>query len=66
MAAIRAISGAYLLSVGTYLHPSEANPNDAPQAFAEYAVDNLWTWTHLTQFLGVILMVGARLSFYLG
>jgi hypothetical protein len=57
--AISAISGAFLLAVGTYLHPSQADPNDATQAFAEYAADNLWTWTHLTQFFGVVCMVGA-------
>jgi len=57
--AISAISGAFFLATGTYLHPSQANPNDATQAFAEYAADILWTWTHLTQFLGVVLMVGA-------
>ena len=26
-----AMSGAVLLSVGTYLHPSQADPNDAPR-----------------------------------
>jgi hypothetical protein len=56
--AIAAMSGAFFLAVGTYLHPSEANPYDATQAFAEYAADNLWVWTHLTQFLGVVLIVG--------
>ena len=30
--AIGAISGALLLAVATYLHPSKADPNDAPEA----------------------------------
>ncbi len=57
--AIGAMSGAVLLVVGTYLHPSKADPNDAARAFAEYAADQLWVATHLIQFLGVVLMVGA-------
>lgn len=57
--AIGAISGAVLLAVGTYLHPLKADPNDATMAFAEYAADHLWVASHLTLFLGVVLMVGA-------
>jgi hypothetical protein len=57
--AISAISGAVLLAFGTYLHPLQADPNDASRAFAEYAADHLWVASHLTQFLGVVLMVGA-------
>jgi len=54
---VAAIAGALVLSVGTYLHPLGADPNDAPAAFAEYAADPFWVWTHLTQFLGVALML---------
>ena len=57
--AIGAISGALLLAVATYLHPSKADPNDAPEAFAEYAANYFWVGTHFTQFFGVVLMVGA-------
>jgi hypothetical protein len=57
--ALSAMSGAVLLSVGTYLHPSQADPKDAPAAFAEYAADHLWVASHLTQLLGVVLIVGA-------
>jgi uncharacterized protein DUF4386 len=56
---IGAMAGAVLLSIGTYLHPMNADPNDARSAFAEYAADHLWIASHLTQFLGAMLMVGA-------
>ncbi len=58
VAAIAALAGSVLLFVGTYLHPMEADPNDAPAAFAEYAADRLWVASHLTQLAGVVLMVG--------
>ena len=56
---ISALAGAVLLSIGTYLHPMNADPNDARSAFAEYAADHLWSASPLTQFLGAMLMVGA-------
>ncbi|PSN20839.1 hypothetical protein C7271_00145 [filamentous cyanobacterium CCP5] len=48
-----ALIGAILLFVSTLLHPLDSDPNDAPAAFAEYAADSLWVWSHLGQFLGV-------------
>jgi hypothetical protein len=60
--AVCAIAGTALLAVGTYLHPLDADPNDAVAAFTEYAADHLWVASHLTQLLGVALMVAA-LSF---
>ncbi len=57
--AIAALAGSVLLFVGTYLHPMEADPTDAPAAFAEYAADRVWVASHLTQLAGVVLMVGA-------
>ena len=33
-----------------------ADPNDAPAAFAEYAADRIWVATHLGQFLGVAIL----------
>ena len=59
LSAIGAISGALLLAVGTSLHPSKTDPNDAPEAFAEYAASHYWVGTHLTQFFGFVLIVGA-------
>jgi len=34
-----AIAGSVSLFVGTYLHPMQADPNDAVSAFTEYAAD---------------------------
>lgn len=56
-----AIAGSVLLFVGTYLHPMEADPNEAVAAFTEYAADHLWVASHLTQLAGVVLMVTALL-----
>jgi uncharacterized membrane protein YhaH (DUF805 family) len=59
--AVCAVVGAVLLLVGTYLHPMQADPNDAVAAFTEYAADRLWVASHLTQLAGVTLMVAALL-----
>jgi hypothetical protein len=56
-----AIAGSVLLFVGTYLHPMKADPNDAVAAFTEYAADQSWVASHLTQLAGVTLMVAALL-----
>ena len=56
-----AITGTLLLLVGTYLHPSEADPNNPVAAFTEYAADSLWAISHLTQFTGLALTVAALL-----
>ena len=58
-ASVAAIGGALLLFAGTYLHPSGADPNDAVAAFSEYAADQLWIVSHLTQLLGIALIVCA-------
>jgi hypothetical protein len=46
--------GAFLLFVSTLLHPSESDPNIPTAAFAEYAANSIWVWSHLGQFAGVI------------
>jgi hypothetical protein len=43
-----------LLLVSTLLHPLGADPADAPAAFAEYAADPHYLWTHLGQFAGFL------------
>ncbi|EQA35471.1 hypothetical protein LEP1GSC047_0973 [Leptospira inadai serovar Lyme str. 10] len=59
--AIASISGALFLFIGTYLHPMDADPNDALAAFTEYADDHHWVASHLVQLLGVIFMVSSLL-----
>lgn len=61
MGATSAIAGSVLFFLGTYLHPMEADPNDAAAAFAEYAADQLWVASHLVQLIGVALIVAAML-----
>jgi hypothetical protein len=54
--AVAAVVGAVTLFAATFLHPMEADPNDAVAAFTEYAADPLWVTSHLGQFLGVLLL----------
>jgi len=61
-ASVAAIGGALLLFVGTILHPSGADPNDAVAAFSEYADAQFWIASHLTQLLGVALIVCALIQ----
>lgn len=56
-----AIAGSVVFFLGTYLHPMEANPNEAAAAFSEYAADQLWVASHLAQLIGVALIVAALL-----
>lgn len=53
LGAVAALGGAILLFVSTLLHPLDSDPNAPRAAFAEYAADSLWVWSHLGQFLGV-------------
>ena len=57
--AVAAIAGALTLFVGTFLHPSNADPNDPLAAFTEYAADSTWIASHLMQLFGMILIVVA-------
>ena len=56
-----AFIGCVLLGIGTSMHPMQADPNDAPAAFAEYATDQNWIIGHLLQFVGAALLLGFML-----
>jgi hypothetical protein len=58
-----ALLGVTTLFAGTALHPMGADPNDAAAAFAEYALDQHWVWSHLAQFVGVVLLTLALIGF---
>jgi hypothetical protein len=53
---VAAIGGAVLLFVSTLLHPLDSDPNIPRDAFAEYAKDSLWVWSHLGQFAGFVAL----------
>jgi len=61
--AAAALLGMATLFAGTILHPMGADPNDAAAAFAEYALDGHWVWSHLAQFVGVTLLALALIAF---
>src|SRR6476620_1015447 len=46
------VIGTVLLIISTMLHPLDSDPADAPAAFAEYAADPHYVWTHLGQLAG--------------
>ena len=54
--AVSAVAGAVVLLIATLVHPFESDPNIDRLAFAEYAADSLWVWSHLGQFLGVAIL----------
>lgn len=56
LGAVAAPVGAIALFVSTLLHPLGSDPNDAPAAFAEYAANAPYVWTHLGQFVGFSLV----------
>jgi hypothetical protein len=59
---VAAVGGAVLLVVTTLLHPLGSDPNDPAAAFAEYAADSHWVWSHLGQFLAVAMLGVALLA----
>ena len=63
--AVATLLGVLMLPTGTALHPMSADPNDAAAAFAEYAADRYWIWSHLAQFVGVVLLAVALIAFTL-
>lgn len=56
-----AFFGGVLLGIGTSMHPSHADPNNAALAFAEYAADQNWATGHLLQFAGAALLLAFML-----
>jgi hypothetical protein len=62
LGAIAAVVGALVLFASTMLHPSDADPGHAPAAFAEYATDTLWVWSHLGQFAGLAALGAALVA----
>jgi len=61
---VSTIFGACLLMTGTVLHPNKAEPIGSAEAFARYASDDAWVASHLSQLLGVLLVVGGLVAVY--
>jgi hypothetical protein len=60
--AVAALVGAVVFFVSGLLHPADADPNDLPAAFAEYAASSHWVGIHLAQFVGAALAVIALVA----
>jgi hypothetical protein len=54
--AFAALLGVGVLLIATLSRPSNSDPNDSLAAFAEYANDHQWFWSHLGQFIGFVLL----------
>jgi hypothetical protein len=62
LGSVSAFAGAIVLFASTLLHPMSRDPNNAPEAFAEYAADSFYVWTHLGQFAGFALLGAALVA----
>jgi hypothetical protein len=62
LGSVTAVAGAAVLFASTLLHPMSRDPNNAPEAFAEYAADSFYVWTHLGQFAGFALLGAALVA----
>jgi hypothetical protein len=62
LGSVSAFAGAIVLFASTSLHPMGRDPNNAPEAFAEYAADSFYVWTHLGQFAGFALLGAALVA----
>ena len=62
LGAVATVVGTVLFLTATLMHPMESEPNDAAAAFAEYAADSLWVWSHLAQFAGVAVLTIALVA----
>ena len=62
LGSVAALVGAAVLFGSTLLHPLGSDPSDAAAAFAEYALDSLWLWSHIGQFAGIAALVVALVA----
>jgi hypothetical protein len=59
------IIGGYVANtLVTQFHPHQANPNDHPAVFAEYAASINWIWVHYVQFAAAAAMVAGFVVLY--
>jgi hypothetical protein len=54
---VAAVLGVVVEVAMGFLHPSHAQPNDSAAAFEEYSHSQDWTYVHIGQFAGALLVV---------
>lgn len=65
LGAFSLLAGTILLTILSFVHPHQADPNNNPAVFAEYAADPDWIATHLGQFFASFLvLIVATFSIY--
>ena len=52
MGSVAFLVGMVIFLVSTILHPGREGPTNHPLVFAEYAEDQLWVASHISQFAG--------------
>ena len=62
MGAVAGLAGLFLQVTMDQLHPAQAPPNDSAAAFREYAGSGIWTYVHIGQYLGTLLLVLSLLA----
>src|SRR5512139_2791697 len=62
MGAVAGLAGLFLQVAMDQLHPAQAPPNDSAAAFGEYAGSGIWTYVHIGQYLGTLLLVLSLLA----
>jgi hypothetical protein len=59
---VAAVLGVLVEVAMGFLHPSHAQPNDSAAAFEEYSHSQAWTYVHIGQFAGTVLVVLALVA----
>ena len=59
---VAAVVGIFVEVAMGFLHPSHAQPNDSVAAFEEYSHSQDWTYVHIGQFAGTLLVVIALVA----
>lgn len=65
LGALSLVIGTILLTILSFVHPHQADPNNNAAVFAEYAADENWLATHLGQlFANFMILVVATFAIY--
>jgi hypothetical protein len=62
LGAAAAVLGVVIEVAMSFPHPSHAQPNDSAAAFEEYSHSGAWTYVHIGQFAGTLLIVVALVA----
>ncbi|WP_167046091.1 hypothetical protein [Salinibacterium sp. ZJ454] len=64
LAAVLILTGVVVSALAGLVHPEGADANDHAAIFALYAASDLWTAVHLSQFVGMAVLVAGLVALY--